>query len=182
MFDINKDIFFAKYKEKFGKLNTSQIEGLSDLINNLNKDPNITNYKQACYLLATVKHETADTFKPIKEWGLGRGLEYGKVDKVTGKVYFGRGIIQITWKENYKKFSDILGIDLVNNPDLALNPVISYKIASIGMTKGLFTGKKLSHYITDDICNYKQARRIINGLDCADKIANYAIGFQYILG
>ena len=62
MFDINKDIFFAKYKEKFGKLNTSQIEGLSDLIDNLNKDPNITNYKQACYLLATLKHETADTF------------------------------------------------------------------------------------------------------------------------
>ena len=181
MFDINKEVFLKKYKEKFGKLNNSQVEGLSELIDNLNKDPNITNYKQACYLLATTKHETGDTYKPIKEWGLGRGLEYGKPDKVTGKTYYGRGYCQCTWKTNYQKFSTILNIDLVSNPDLALEPDVAYKIISIGMVKGLFTGKKLSNYITDNICNYKEARRIINGMDCTDKIANYAISFQSIL-
>lgn len=181
MFDINKEVFFSKYKNRFGNLNNSQKEGLSELIDNLNKDPNITNYKHACYLLATTKHETGDTFKPIKEWGLGRGLEYGKPDKTTGKTYFGRGYSMITWKENYKKFSPIVGLDLVMNPDLALEPDVAYKIISIGMIKGLFTGKKLSNYITNEICNYKEARRIINGIDKADLIANYAIGFQYIL-
>lgn len=181
MLDINKEVFFEKYIQEFGKISSSQKEGLTFLLDQVAKDENITNYKHFCYILATTKHETADTYKPIEEWGKGKGRQYGIADKTTGKIYYGRGYVMITWKDNYKKFSNILGVDLVNSPNLACDPKYAYKIMSIGMINGLFTGKKLSHYISGDICNYKQARKIINGLDCADKIANYAIKFQRIL-
>jgi hypothetical protein len=49
------------------------------------------------------------------------------------------------------------------------------------MSKGLFTGKKLSDFISGDACDYKNARKIINGLDQAALIAQYALTFEGIL-
>ena len=49
------------------------------------------------------------------------------------------------------------------------------------MTKGTFTGKKLDEYINHVITDYKNARRIINGMDDADLIAGYAEKFEVIL-
>lgn len=46
-----------------------------------------------------------------------------------GFKYRGRGLIQLTGKDNYKKFGDLLGIDLVNNPDLANDPEVAKNIA-----------------------------------------------------
>lgn len=45
-----------------------------------------------------------------------------------GFKYRGRGFIQITGKENYDKVGKIIGVDLVNNPDLANDPEIAAKI------------------------------------------------------
>jgi putative chitinase len=47
-----------------------------------------------------------------------------------GYKYRGRGIIQITGKYNYKKYGDLIGQDLVNNPDLANDPGIAKDIAA----------------------------------------------------
>ena len=49
------------------------------------------------------------------------------------------------------------------------------------MRKGLFTGKKLSDYISRSGCDYKQARRIINGVDRASLIADYAVTLEDVL-
>jgi putative chitinase len=46
-----------------------------------------------------------------------------------GYRYRGRGIIQITGKNNYKKYGDLIGQDLVSNPDLANDPEIAKQIA-----------------------------------------------------
>ena len=60
-----------------------------------------------------------------------------------GYKYRGRGLIQLTGKNNYKKYGDLLGVDLVNNPELANDPVIAQKIASsYYLNKG--KGKDLS--------------------------------------
>jgi putative chitinase len=46
-----------------------------------------------------------------------------------GFKYRGRGLIQLTGKENYEKYGKLLGVDLVKNPDLANDPKIAKDIA-----------------------------------------------------
>lgn len=46
-----------------------------------------------------------------------------------GYKYRGRGIIQLTGKNNYKYYGDKLNIDLVNNPELAKEPNNAIEIA-----------------------------------------------------
>ena len=108
-------------------------------------------------------------------------MDLGNIKAGDGPRFKGRGYVQITGRANYRKFSTKLGVDLIGNPDLALDPPISYKIASLGMREGSFTGKDLNDYIHGAHCDYRNARRIINGLDKADKIKGYAEKFEAIL-
>jgi hypothetical protein len=45
---------------------------------------------------------------------------------------------------------------------------------SLGMRRGSFTEKKLAYFIGPGVCDYLHARRIINGLDRASTIEEYA--------
>ncbi len=47
----------------------------------------------------------------------------------------------------------------------------------IGMIDGDFAGKKLGDYFNDRSEDWVHARRIVNGLDRADEIAEYAKKF-----
>jgi hypothetical protein len=52
------------------------------------------------------------------------------------------------------------------------------------MIEGWFTGRKFATALPDAIASREQftkARRIINGVDRADKIAGYAVDFQAAL-
>lgn len=48
----------------------------------------------------------SDHFKTMREYGHGAGRAYGKPDKITGLVYYGRGIFQNTWKKGYQAFTN----------------------------------------------------------------------------
>lgn len=52
------------------------------------------------------------------------GGRMGNADESSGEgwKYRGRGIKQLTGKENYQRCSEALGVDLVENPDLLLEP------------------------------------------------------------
>ena len=52
---------------------------------------------------------------------------------------------------------------------------------SLDQPIGRFTGRKLAHYFTAEGGDYINARRIINSLDCAQKIADYAVVFEAVL-
>jgi hypothetical protein len=52
---------------------------------------------------------------------------------------------------------------------------------SLGMRRGSFTGKKLADFIHDNVADYVNSRRIINGLDHAQDIAGYAQSFEALL-
>jgi hypothetical protein len=146
-------------------------------------DEHVTDMRQRAYMLATVKHETdrrwytkdpTDIYNTCEEIGMGRGKPYYP-------KFYGRGFVQLTWEENYRKFGDLLKIDLLNGPFQALEWETAYKIMSLGMSQGLFTGKKLSDYINDKKTDYVGARKIINGTDKAQLIAGYAGGFEIML-
>lgn len=42
--------------------------------------------------------------------------------------YCGRGFIQLTGRDNYQVFGDLLHVDLINRPDLALQPEIAARV------------------------------------------------------
>ncbi|WII92497.1 hypothetical protein QEO94_07550 [Kingella negevensis] len=56
-----------------------------------------------------------------------------------------------------------MGVDLVKNPELALQPEIAAKIMRLGMVGGWFTGRKLAHYFSGSLKDFVNARAIING-------------------
>ena len=125
----------------------------------------VTVRNQICYIMATIQHETAGTYKPIAEYG-GKNRRYAP--------YYGRGFVQLTWKFNYEKYSELLNRDFVNHPDQVMDPAVSLFIIVHGMKNGIFTGKKLSDYISASHVDFENARRIINGMDRANLIAGYA--------
>lgn len=100
-----------------------------------------------------------------------------------GWRYRGRGYCQVTGETNYAKFGNLLGIDLLGNPDRAMEPRIAAKIMIEGMTRGLFTGKKMSDYLDGDAPDYRAARAIINGDVAANgaKIAKHSEAFAQAL-
>lgn len=90
--------------------------------------------------------------------------------------------MQLTWLDNYTTFARRLNIDLVKNPELALQADIAVQIMALGMTKGLFTGVGLDDFThTDSTLDYLRARKTINGMDKAALIAGYAEQFYAAL-
>ncbi len=127
---------------------------------------------QIAYILATVEWETNRTFKPVREaYWLS---EAWRRQNLRYYPYYGRGFVQLTWEDNYRKYAEIMDFDLVGNPDKALEPSIALFILIQGFRTGAFTGKKITDYINGDGCNFIQARRCINGLDKAEEIAALA--------
>jgi len=185
-FDRKK--FFHGYAAALGKISQHQMQGLNALLASAEADAKLTDIRWLAYMLATVRRECGNTWHPIPEYGKGKGRPYGKPVVVTdphGKkyknAYYGRGYVQLTWQQNYAKMGKLLKNQLLYKPALALQPVVAYKIMSLGMRLGTFTGKKLGDYIHGTKADYVNARRIINGLDHAQTIAGDAVKLARIL-
>jgi putative chitinase len=72
---------------------------------------------------------------PKKFFDLVYGGRFGNAPD-EGYKYRGRGFNQLTFKGNYKKYGDLIGVDLVGNPDSANDPKVAAKIALAFLTKG----------------------------------------------
>ena len=179
---MNLSTFFDNVRDSLfkGKLKASQVKGMEFILSQWG-ETGFTNRQWLAYALATAFHETARTMQPIREYGRGKGKKYGRKDSVTGQTYYGRGYVQLTWKENYEKAARSLGIDFVRQPDLVMEPANAAFIMFQGMAEGWFTGKEFADYINDKQRDYWNARRIINGTDKAGDIADYALRFEAAL-
>jgi hypothetical protein len=156
---------------------------------------------ELAYILATIYHETAATMLPIRERG-GNDYFFRMYDPESpdpkraalakkmgalpgdGILFPGRGYIQITWRQNYLKFEKLLKQDFTSSmaaADRMLEHDNAIFAAIYGMERGIFTGKKLSDYITKDKVDFVGARRIINGTDKAQKIAAHANEYLKLL-
>ena len=196
MFQFDEQKLFAAYVRAFpGPVpKPPQMAGAGRLIGLLSADPDIRDIRWAAYMLATVKHECADTWTPIVERGslayfrkydadTPLGHKLGNTQDGDGFRFRGRGYVQLTGRANYDRLGQLLGIgdQLVQNPELALDPELAYRIMSFGMRNGTFTGRRLAEYLTENFADYVNARRIINGLDQADRIAGYARKIEQVL-
>jgi len=166
MLNINKDTFYTYIRRApfGGSLKSGQVDGLEKILDFVRTEHDIALDKLA-YVLATVFHETAQTMQPIEEYGKGKGKKYGP----TG--YWGRGLVQITWEQNYKKF----GIE--KTPEKALEWPTALFILFDGMERGKFTGRRLDQYFNDTKSDPVGARAIVNGTDKAQLIAGYYKNF-----
>ena len=183
---VNYDIFFKEYRINFGSIKDVQtVTNLKLIIDTSEIYGASTN--QLAYILATAYHETAHDFFPRYEFGK---LEYfvrrywlnSKVAKMLGNEsaeeafkYRGRGLVQVTGETNYEKFG------IADNPDKALEIGTAIEIIYKGMLGGIFTGAKLSRYVSTNSFNFVEARRVINGTDKAQLIAEYAEKFLIML-
>lgn len=184
---LNLTTFYAYIRKApfGGRLSQSQIDGIDQIFAAMDAY-GLRNLKYAAYILATAFHETGGRMQPVRE-GFAKtdaaarkavsGRPYAKPDPKTGKVYYGRGLVQITWAENYKKFSKLLGLALYENPDMALDPEISADILVRGMIYGTFTGISLDDCFGGPNDHPVPARQIINGKDKAELIAGYYRSF-----
>lgn len=143
------------------------------------------------YALATACHETAYTMQPVREaYWLS---ENWRRNNLRYYPFYGRGYVQLTWKENYDKADRALNLSgqLSNNLELALDPDIAARIMVRGMQEGWFAGDRngnrhtLARHLPENgaasVAQMTSARRIINGTDKNDKIAAEAMKFQKAL-
>ena len=185
---MNRQQFFQEINRSLfrGMLNNRQREGILYKLAAFDKFDVIDDRWRA-YMLATSYHETAHTMQPIEEWGKGKGKSYGRKVIQSGQIYtwpdqiyYGRGDVQLTWYENYQWMGILMGLPLLEKPELTLDPEISAQILVEGMilgrsNRGDFTGRSLEDYFNHHRDDPFGARRIVNGLDSARTIA----GFHY---
>lgn len=170
-------------------LSDARRESLTLLLLLLDRSPEIPT-RQLAYILATIRHETAGTFRPLKEFRAKPGTRtYTLQQRYWPSGYFGRGYVQLTWERNYAQLTERLrrmGVltpadSLVTTPDLACDPWVAWHVLIVGMQEGLFTGKRLGDYIDQQRTDYVNARRVVNGIDQAERIAGYANEFELLL-
>jgi hypothetical protein len=191
---INRKLFFDSYP--FRPLSESQVVSLNFLLDKFDHSVDITRLSEYAYIFATLKLETADTFAPVAEayWVKPESKRIAVLTKMyagrgtiirNGKAYwYGRGYVQNTHDYNYEnlnKHTKPKGYDIVVDPELALNPEAAWIILEAGMSKGIFTGKKLSDYFNDEHHDFYHARKIINGMDRASLVQSYAEKFFDVL-
>jgi putative chitinase len=116
--------------------------------------------------------------QPEKLANLVYGGRLGNTAPGDGWRYRGRGLVQITGKDNYAKVGRLVGVDLVADPDASLQIGIAARALIYGIRDGIYTGKKAADYLPGD---YVNARRIINGTFEAQKYAGYARAFDAAL-
>jgi hypothetical protein len=149
----------------------------------------VTDAGQIAYVLATAEHESKlGRFMEERQWikDTAANNEYfekryqgrtdlGNTQPGDGIKFKGRGFCQITGRVNYERWSKKLGVNLLDNPDLAAKDLnIATKILVIGMKEGSFTGHSLARYIQGGNRDFYNARRIINAIEDPKNPANDA--------
>ncbi len=200
---IDRTHFFKHFRRQFHPIREKEqylIQRYETIFNYWDSQPHLKDLRWLAYILATTYHETGRRIKAVREcfgkndaasiacvtrlYRRGRiKRNYARIDPKTGKAYFGRGHVQLTWDYNYKRMGRELGMknQIYVNPDLALDKDTSVAILAQGMIKGLFTGKRLSKYFNASTTNWGGARRIVNGMDKYKLIGGYGRKFHATL-
>ncbi|MBN8294788.1 hypothetical protein JI664_22650 [Rhodobacter sp. NTK016B] len=207
---MNPAIFFDAIRARpfGGRLSQAQVDGINGILAAFDQVGDARRATLA-YALATAFHETGQRMVPVREGfastdeGSRRAVNklaerrgpdsavarYARPQPPYGHVYYGRGHVQLTWLENYRRSSADAGVDLVANPDAMLNPTISARVLIRGIMDGRWNGrgKGVEHYEMLDgapglaPAEAEEARRTVNVKDKAALIAGYYRDFDAAL-
>lgn len=180
-----------------GKLTQEQVDGINIILETMDRDEfKVVDKRHAAYILATSFWETGRTMEAVKEKTDKTGEQYffrmydingsrpqvakrlGNTIPGDGIKFAGRGQVQLTGRTNYTNMGKYLKLDLVNKPDLLLDTKISARVLVYGLLNGSFTGVSIKKYLTSTKTDYVNARRVVNGVDKAEEIANIAKSFE----
>lgn len=93
---------------------------------------------------------------PEKLFDAAYGGRYGN-NYNEGYKFRGRGFNQLTFKDNYKFYGNKIGLDLVSDPNLVLNPAVASQVAAEFAKQGfkqLKSNRKLLSYNANDINDF----------------------------
>lgn len=115
------------------------------------------------HFLAQAGHETAGFSRMVEIWGPtpaqrryeGRS-DLGNIRAGDGFRYRGRGILQITGRDNYRRFGALIGVDIEGQPDLAAEPAIAMALAC-----AYWTSRRINASADRD--DVEAVTRLVNG-------------------
>lgn len=115
--------------------------------------------------IATALKESNYTLQPgyTEKFSTTDLAGYAKPDKHR-RSYYGRGLTQLTKIENYRTFEGRLGINLINQPELAVIREYSIRILVDGARLSLFNTRygKVEKYLNDSKSDWVRARGLVN--------------------
>lgn len=153
-------------------LDPGRAPAIAQNLNAAMAEANITSAQQQAMFVAQLAHESAG-FQYMEEIASGAAYEgradLGNTEPGDGVRYKGRGYIQVTGRYNYAQAGEALGLDLVNNPDLAAQPENAARIAA-----WYWTSRNINEAANSG--DFVQATRLINGgiNGLADRQDHYA--------
>lgn len=182
-FKMDRKVFYDYLRLRVN-LTTQNVYGFERVLDYA--ETNETRAADMPYILATDWWETSQTMWPVKEafwmsesWRR-RNLRY--------YPWYGRGLIQVTWESNYRKLWQDLGKSGSVDPDAFLTWEVAIPALFYGMQSGIYTGKDLDDFIDnidesdeEDLREFINARRIVNGTDRALAIGKLALMFERAL-
>lgn len=187
----------------FGALTTPNVIGFELALNEAERRSMPLN--KFAYCLATVWWETGKTMGFVKEANYVYPHDSVKLERFLRShkpssryyPYYGRSWPQWTWERNYKLATRMWNqryrgngptVDFVHRPDDILDPKYGVPLFFDGMEEGWFTGKSEADYIDDvdesdeeDLREYMNARRVVNGTDKKAEIGRLALIFEHAL-
>ncbi len=121
-------------------------------------------------------------FAPIQEMGPTAYFQRYEGSKILGNTqagdgykFRGRGFIQLTGRDNYTRYGRLIGVDLVGNPDLALDPKAAARIfASYFRSRGV--------HLAAEGHSWLKVRRLVNGTNAATGLPNGIDRFMALVG
>lgn len=164
-------------KQIFFDAPSSNVEKYLPLVLKALNDEGIGDRDMVLTALGTIRAETAG-FEPISEGrspyntankpfdlydaGTPKGEELGNIKSGDGERFKGRGFIQLTGRYNYTEYSQAIGLgsQLVNNPDLANDPVIAARLLASFLKQ---QRSIIRRSFAQSPIDYHSARRAVNG-------------------
>lgn len=132
MVDISEQLITSdQLKAIMPGLHLDKAEFYAPYINDAMAEFEINTPERIAAFIAQGAHETNQLLW-LKELASGKEYEgrkdLGNVNPGDGVRYKGRGFFQLTGRSNYSKCGDALGVDLINNPELAEKPELTFRI------------------------------------------------------